>query len=358
MAGPQWAVGETGRMTTGATTRAAALGLALAIWAGGAGAITINDASRASGEDLFLGSQFPSVARLDFGGFRCSGSLISPTTVLTAEHCFRVNATTLRAAPITVTFTAGNGLPEVVRMASAPLTFGAPSFGDAGDTLLNGDDIAILTLDAPVLDRDPFLLFDGPLIREPATFVGFGRNGDGSGGAIPGPSGLDEERRAAQNVIETLGLAAVPFAGTIAGLSGTDNIITADFDDPLLSTPGANTLGLPPVNSSPFALELEGSTAGGDSGGPLLVERGDDQVIVGVLSGGLVLDGSRPSGYGDLSYWTSVLPADIRAFIEGAGGVYFGSEAVVPLPPSALLLLSALGAGALLARRRRRGVNA
>ncbi|MEM1344672.1 MAG: trypsin-like serine protease [Pseudomonadota bacterium] len=332
-----------------ASIRTAVLAASIAMIGSTSQAVVVNDFNGPF-DGIQLGQFFPSVARLDFAGGRCSGSLISPTTVLTAEHCFRNDDGTPRLGQVNVTFTATNTgtttTPEIMRTAPAPLTFGNPSFSNNPDFLLNGDDIALLTLNQPVTQLPSLRLFDGDVVGEAGFIVGFGRNGVGSTGAV----GLDGVRRAGVNVIDDLGTAkfadfqANPNNPVLSDFPNTDNILSADFD-----AGNTNTL-LQLSDAAP--LVGEGFGAPGDSGGPLLILRDDELLIAGVLSG-LLSYGATQATYGDINYWTSVSDAQIRSFIEVEGsGVFLPADTpvLVPLPASAFLLLGGLGALGLVRR--------
>ena len=315
-------------------------------------AIVINDAAFAAGDALTLGAPFDSVVRITYtsGGssFMCSGALISATSVLTADHCARK----MTPGAVTVSFTTGNNFAaDFTRGVSQVFTFGADSSLD----LLNGSDLAVLTLQSGVTNRLPFMLYDGGVIGDMGRFVGFGRSGNGTNGATVN----DGRRRAAENVIDWYG--AAKGCGGPQGFctaSGSTNILSTDFDN---GTSGANSLGGSVVGSEATLTRYEGSTAPGDSGGPILVLRDEVWLIAGVTSGG----NSQLSQYGDVAWFTSVASAEARAFVlqtardaeywvagtTDAPDPDFDGPAPIPVPPAGLLLAGALA----LAVLRRRG---
>ena len=86
--------------------------------------------------------------------------------------------------------------------------------------------------------------------------VGYGLNGLGSSGHGFSSDGY---RWGGENIIDRYG--SPPSCG------GGSNIISTDFDNGSNSN---NTIG----GSSPTPVEFEATTAGGDSGGPVLVQLG------------------------------------------------------------------------------------
>ena len=225
----------------------------------------------------------------------CTGTLVAPNVVLSARHCGS-------SAGDSVRFGADSSNPVfTATVSSVDVPAGAGS-------LLDGGDFNILTLaeDVPASVAVPMRLspmtngLEGML----AATVGYGLNGIGSEGHQGSSDGL---RWGGENIIELY--------GEPASASGA-NIISTDFDN---GTAAANTI--PSSDSTP--LEFEATTAPGDSGGPILVQFGDEWVVAGVLSGGT----SSTSVYGDISWWTGVQP--YRELIEAAGGVF--AEGVVEL---------------------------
>ena len=244
-----------------------ALALA-AILVSPASAIVIHDPVGVSGA-IDLGTPHKSVVSLFVPGGFCSGTLIDSTHILTAKHC------TAGAAPgsMSVQFYLDND-------GVADATYGVTAKAEVpGGTLLDGTDISVLTLNAPApAGVTPLRIGFGSAVGLTAETVGFGFSGIGSTGTT---IGFDGKRKAAENVIDWYGAA-------IGGVGGA-NIFNTDFD-----SGSSNTLSS--VGSSPTPLAHEGTTAGGDSGGPLLI----DGKVFGVLSSG----STSGSGYGDISWWT------------------------------------------------------
>jgi hypothetical protein len=158
------------------------------------------------------------------------------------------------------------------------------------------------------------------------TMVGYGQWGNGQTFAGQPSAGL---RRAGKNIIDVV--------GTTADFPANQGItLQTDFDGPggVGNTTGTNV-----------ALALESSTAGGDSGGPLIAGG----MIVGVLNGGFPGTGAPLSQYGDRSVWAPLSTASNINFLTTAGV----SLAAVPEPSRVCLLGLSLAAFAM---RRRRAV--
>ncbi|WP_202221034.1 trypsin-like serine protease [Okeania sp. KiyG1] len=249
----------------------------------------------------------------DEDGFvsKCTGSLIAENYILTAQHCFDPLSGEVSPEDLTVRFRdENNAFLEDIAVSEI-------SFLDETFNLYDGTDIAFLKLaeDAPE-SIDPLKLFGGDpdeLIGSNATLVGFGLRGLGS-------EGVDEEliesefdqnglRWGAENTIDVVDGVFDPDLSVLFD----SNIIELDFDDDNSSTNTLVSLG-----SSPVPLENEGSGAVGDSGGPLLVEKNDELLIVGVLTGGLF----PTSEFGNIFDYTGV--SKYRDAIEKLGGQFVG----------------------------------
>lgn len=256
--------------------------------------IVINDDIGVFGARAY-GAAFDAVVEVAFG---CSGVLIAEDVVLSARHCGV-------GAGDTIIFgddaNGGGIFSATVQSAFLP---------DGGGSLLDGGDVVILTLTEPV---PPFIAEPMRLVDETdglegmlCATVGYGFNGIGSQGH---QFSSDGRRWGGENVIDVY--------GSPAAANGS-NIISTDFDD---GSSGANTIG----GSSPVPVELEATTAPGDSGGPVLVRVGDEWVVAGVLSGGT----TSTSVYGDISWWTGT--AIFRDAIEARGGEFVrGVELTLP----------------------------
>lgn len=251
--------------------------------------IVINDTIGAAGSREFA-SPFDAVVSVSVG---CTGSLISPNTVITARHCGI-------GAGDSVSFGDNSNNPDGTFSVAAAFQ---PGGGNAGSPLLDGGDVTILTLSSNVPESiaTPLRFIDAAddLVGLTAVTVGYGFNGVGSVGHGFSADGF---RWGGENVIDAV--------GSPAGTNGS-NIISTDFDD---GSNAANTIG----SSSSTPLEFEATTAPGDSGGPILVDVNGEWVIAGVLSGGTTAN----SVFGDISWWTGT--SIYRTQIEASGGVFVG----------------------------------
>ncbi len=253
--------------------------------------IVINDAVGPAGSQAFA-LNFPEVC--DIPG--CTATLIAPNVLISARHCGIGPGGTVNFGPNSSSPT----FSTTVQSVSLPAGAGS---------LLDGGDVAIVTLNANVPSgvATPMRFIDETtgLVGMTASMAGYGLNGVGSSGHGGTSDGL---RWGGQNVIDVY--------GSPASSSGA-NIISTDFDN---GTGGNNTIG----GSSPSPLTNEATTAPGDSGGPVIVNVGGENLIAGVLSGGT----SATSQYGDISWWTGT--AVFRTQIEAMGGTFAGAGGTPP----------------------------
>lgn len=286
------------------------------------------------------------------GGFvgLCSGTLINPRTAIFAAHCVNDQpAEDYGAASggtaISFGLSAYN-LPAVRRWLG--LDGGTLHATDTGVALYNVEqvwyderslptgflegDVALATLDTHADDVPTWTMLFSPLTEEThAILNGYGARGFGSVGAT---LGIDWRRRVAENMISVMGsLDDVDewlFGPGDYGLPQT--LYQTDFDSP--GGPGDPNYGILgagfdfDVFNGP-ALPREGTTAGGDSGGPLIADEAFDKpVVVGVLSGGSRYFAAQPfSAYGTTSFyqplflfWESIVANNPYAYASAKRG--------------------------------------
>lgn len=261
-------------------------------------------------------------------GFVCTGTLINPRTVIFAAHCVNDRNASDYGDSIHAAFSFGaNALPGFVdwinnAFASNPdlavfninqIIYNLDSIArPEGAGFLEGD-VALSVLDTPASEVPTWALLFSAL-PAPTSYTqetgsgyhvnlnGYGRSGVAADGAT---IGIDWRRRAAENFIGALSsfddrntfLFGAPFGDL------PQNLYRLDFDDP--------------TRTNPFDFDLyfgdaaanEGITAGGDSGGPLILDAANnpginEDLVIGVLSGGSRFFGPQAfSSYGTEAFY-------------------------------------------------------
>ena len=189
-------------------------------------------------------------------------------------------------------------------------------------------DVAVLTLSEEVTDLAPIQVSsevasladsdNQALLGETATIVGYGKSGRIN--AIS-PNGV--ERRAAQNIIDSVdnGIIRFDYDSTFSFEQDGDEGLNA----PNLDSSSPELIPVPTSSSIP--IELEGGGAEGDSGGPLLIDSDEGLVTAGVFSQFIDTEViSTPiSGYGSVYVYSPLNSPETVQFLE-AENVIDGSS--------------------------------
>lgn len=200
------------------------------------------------------------------GTFICSATPVSAIHIVTAAHCLDTMGSngTIDVAPGNVTFNLNFSGSLSNQIAASALAIHPDFTGFANPTI--NDDIALITLSAPIPAGVPiYPLFGGAVASGGAfTMVGYGLSGDGINGYTIGASFT--VKRSGANAAD----------GFFADDEGApvNEVFYFDFDDP---NGVLNFIGGPSLGNT-----VETQLGGGDSGGPSLVFSGGGWALAGV----------------------------------------------------------------------------
>lgn len=217
-----------------------------------------------------------------------SGTLVSPTKVLTAAHVVDADGD-LRVDQFDAvenwTFGTHTFIPRKLGANVKSVTINPAYKGNNA-----AYDLAVITLRQPLWRTTPGRMSTANAVGRRGAMVGYGFQGNGLGMSIDGTI----DKLGGFNQISVL----------------QDGTYRTDFD-----SPRGNTSTYP----SNFPLTYEATTSSGDSGGALWADFGNsDWRVVGVLNGGFNNKGPD-SYYGDVSVYASLANAANVSFLKSQG---------------------------------------
>jgi len=243
-----------------------------------------------------------------------SGILIDPEWILTAGHNFYDAYEDDHPAPETgIIVKVGNDPNNPVQTFGVSEIVFHPSWLDGQQEYEHGNDLCLVKLSSPVINLTPAILHTNATeeIGSKVWFCGFGDYSE----TLGEDPDLDSKKHAIENILDRKKIGLISSANSVNYSGG---LLAFDFDDPEgnINSLGDNIINtdeniLGPGTSTSGALEFEGTTVEGDSGGPLFVKNGSFWELCGILSGGATdpIPNHEDGSYGDISIFVRVTPS-------------------------------------------------
>jgi hypothetical protein len=293
-------------------------------------------------------SPWAGVGAITINGGVYSGALIDAQHVLTAAHVVAGQVGT--PGGVGFSLNVGGALTASYTASAVTLYPGFAGTTPGADGVWH-DDLAIVTLNAPVASAPTYGLYGGSLKNKTITLVGYGGGGDGVNGVTVGANA--SVKRVGQNRVDRL--MTDDDGGAFA------EVFAFDFDGP---TRDSNVFGASNRSTNwTLGADIEAQFAGGDSGSPVFVkDKGVWKIAgVGTFNGATAQSGGSNVAFGSIGGGTILAPylswidATMAATGSGAGGTFtLGGAAPVPEPHTWLTLLVGVGLLAAITQARAR----